>query len=128
MEWPLHECILSKFLWLQMYRTYTLLMTFCNILFSFKQEKSLLRKLLYTNAARVAQDNGSYAWKDSFLSPLFPRESSLQFFGNSNILTETTRSGAPNEECLGKRLEWHCTVFPYHFSVLKGSYVKANTV
>ena len=24
-----------------------------------------------------------------------------------------------NDKCLGKRLEWHCNVFPYHFSVLK---------
>lgn len=38
------------------------------------QEKSLFRKLLYTNAARVTQDNGSDVWKDSFVCPLFPRE------------------------------------------------------
>ena len=41
---------------------------------------------------------------------------------------------APNEECLGKRLEWCRTVvvvfFPFNFSAFKGNYAKAklNTV
>ena len=52
---------------------------------SFQQEKSLLRKLLYTNAARVAQSGESDVWMNSFLSPLFPRESNLHFFGKTKI-------------------------------------------
>ena len=41
----------------------------------FQQEKILFRKMLYINAARVSQDGGSVVWKNSFISPLFPRES-----------------------------------------------------
>ena len=47
---------------------------FLHISTSLSQEKSLFRKLLYTNAARVTQDNGSDVWKDSLVCPLFPRE------------------------------------------------------
>ena len=28
---------------------------------------------------------------------------------------------------IGKRLEWRCTIFPYHFSALKGNCVTAET-
>jgi len=38
-----------------------------------QQEKSLFRKMLYTNAARVSQ-SGSDVWTDSFINLLFPRE------------------------------------------------------
>ncbi|XP_068748432.1 uncharacterized protein [Montipora capricornis] len=46
-----------------------------------QQEKTLLRKLLYTNAARVPQSNDSDLWKSSFLAPLFPREKTVEFKG-----------------------------------------------
>ena len=49
--------------------------------FGFQQEKILLRKLLYTNAARVPQSNDSDLWKSSFLAPLFPREKTVEFKG-----------------------------------------------
>ena len=41
----------------------------------------MLRKLLYTNAARVPQSNDSDLWKSSFLAPLFPREKTVEFKG-----------------------------------------------
>ena len=46
---------------------------------SFQQEKKLFRKMLYTNAARVAQ-SGSDVWTDSFITLLFPKESTLDIF------------------------------------------------
>ncbi|XP_067033885.1 uncharacterized protein [Acropora muricata] len=45
-----------------------------------QQEKALFRKLLYTNAGRVLQSNDCELWKHSFLSPLFPRESTKGSF------------------------------------------------
>ncbi|XP_044174005.1 uncharacterized protein LOC114974698 [Acropora millepora] len=45
-----------------------------------EQEKALFRKLLYTNAGRVLQSNDCELWKHSFLSPLFPRESTKGCF------------------------------------------------
>ncbi|XP_067034167.1 uncharacterized protein [Acropora muricata] len=44
------------------------------------KEKTLFRKLLYTNAGRVLQSNDCELWKHSFLSPLFPRESTKGCF------------------------------------------------
>lgn len=41
----------------------------------FQQEKVLFREMLYTNAARVPQDDDDVVWKNSYISPLFPRES-----------------------------------------------------
>ena len=52
----------------------------------FRQEKTLFRKLLYTNAGRVLQSNDCELWKHSFLSPLFPRESSQGSVGNTSII------------------------------------------
>ena len=52
---------------------------------SFQQEQSLFRKMLYTNAARVAQ-SGSDVWTDSFITLLFPRESTLDLFSKSNTI------------------------------------------
>ncbi|XP_020612511.1 uncharacterized protein LOC110050878 [Orbicella faveolata] len=46
-----------------------------------QQEQSLFRKMLYTNAARVAQ-SGSDVWTDSFITLLFPRESTLDLFSD----------------------------------------------
>ena len=34
--------------------------------------------------------------------------------------------GVPSEECLGKRLEWRFTVFPWHLSAFKGEHVNMN--
>ena len=50
---------------------------------SFQQEKMLFRKMLYTNAARVAQ-SGSDVWTDSFITLLFPRESTFDLFSKSD--------------------------------------------
>lgn len=52
----------------------------------FRQEKALFRKLLYTNARRVLQSNDCELWKHSFLSPLFPRESTKGCFGKNSIV------------------------------------------
>ena len=41
----------------------------------FWQEKVLFRKMIYINVARVPQDGGYAVWKNSYISPLFPRES-----------------------------------------------------
>ena len=41
---------------------------------TFQQEKVLFRKMMYANAARVPQDGHYVVWKDSYISPLFPRE------------------------------------------------------
>ncbi|PFX17640.1 N-lysine methyltransferase SMYD2-B [Stylophora pistillata] len=40
-----------------------------------QEEKVLFRKMLYTNAARVPQDDDYVVWKNSYISPLFPRDS-----------------------------------------------------
>ena len=45
-----------------------------HLLPSFQQEKSLIRKMLYTNAARVPQERESDVWKNSFITLMFPRE------------------------------------------------------
>ena len=50
---------------------------------SFQQEKILFRKMLYRNAARVAQ-SGSDVWTDSFITLLFPRESTHDLFSKSD--------------------------------------------
>ena len=52
----------------------------------FRQENALCRKLLYTNARRVLQSNDCELWKHSFLSPLFPRESTKGSFGKNSIV------------------------------------------
>ena len=52
----------------------------------FRQEKALFRKLLYTNAGRVLQSNDCELWKHSFLSPLFPRESTKGCLGKTSIV------------------------------------------
>ncbi|XP_022803178.1 uncharacterized protein LOC111340580 isoform X2 [Stylophora pistillata] len=41
------------------------------------KEKVLFRKMLYTHAARVPQDRYSVVWKNSYITPLFPRERTL---------------------------------------------------
>ncbi|XP_068748435.1 uncharacterized protein [Montipora capricornis] len=73
-------------------------------LVSSQQETALLRKLLYTNAARVPQSSDSDLWKSSFLSPLFPREladgytevlkglSNIQFSSPEDMPTEQPQS------------------------------------
>ncbi|PFX17637.1 hypothetical protein AWC38_SpisGene18024 [Stylophora pistillata] len=44
------------------------------------EEKTLLRKMLYTNAARVDQESESSVWKNSFITLLFPRQRTLDLF------------------------------------------------
>lgn len=51
---------------------------------SFQQEKSLIRKMLYTNAARVPQERESDVWKNSFITLLFPREKPFDQTGKSD--------------------------------------------
>jgi len=50
-------------------------------------EKSLLRKMLYTNAARVPQESESDVWKNSFITLLFPREKSFDLAGAAGKFT-----------------------------------------
>jgi len=46
-----------------------------------QQEKSLIRKMLYTNAARVPQERESDVWKNSFITLMFPREKPFDVAG-----------------------------------------------
>ena len=68
----------------------------------------MLRKLLYTNAARAAQSSESDAWKNSFLSLLFPREKNLDFFGKSQFLASVTSLFYP---------AFHLVVFSYAYVI-----------
>ena len=52
-----------------------------HILSPFQQEKGLIRKMLYTNAARVPQEGESDVWKSSFITLLFPREKPFDVAG-----------------------------------------------
>ena len=55
----------------------------------FLQEKVLFRKMMYTNAARVPQDDHYVVWKNSYISPLFPQESIKS--APSKLTNERTR-------------------------------------
>lgn len=55
-----------------------------HLLPSFQQEKSLIRKMLYTNAARVPQERESDVWKNSFITLMFPREKPFDVAGKSD--------------------------------------------
>lgn len=61
-----------------------------------QQEKTLFRKLLYTNARRVLQSNDCELWKHSFLSPLFPRESTKGSFEIMQTVEQFRPEGTSN--------------------------------
>ena len=58
------------------------------ILSPFQQEKTLIRKMLYTNAARIPQEAESDVWKSSFISLLFPREKPFDVAGKWDTCTK----------------------------------------
>jgi len=57
------------------------------LLSPFQQEKSLIGKMLYTNAARVPQEGGSDVWKNSFITLMFPREKPFDVAGMCDTYT-----------------------------------------
>ncbi|XP_015757152.1 PREDICTED: uncharacterized protein LOC107336599 [Acropora digitifera] len=71
-----------------------------------QQEKTLFRKLLYTNAGRVLQSNDCELWKHSFLSPLFPRESTQGTLEIMQTVQQLRPEGTSNfsEHLLGQNM------------------------
>ena len=58
-----------------------------------------------------------------FLLKAFIRTGNYLYFTAclSHLSRAVNTEGAPDKECLGKRLEWRCTVFLYYFSAFKGN-------